>query len=73
MLALSEGFTATTLALAERAGIKVDWARLGATPEGELSDVQVSAPTGLSAPPEGETWASRLRERAGELGRHMPR
>ncbi|MER5452707.1 DUF6086 family protein [Streptomyces sp. NPDC002764] len=73
MLALSEGFTATTLALAERAGIKVDWARLGATPEGALSDVQVSAPTGLSAPPEGETWASRLRERAGELGRHMTR
>ncbi|MFI8232382.1 DUF6086 family protein [Streptomyces sp. NPDC085900] len=73
MLALSEGFTATTLALAERAGIKVDWARLGAPSEGTLNDVQVSVPTGMSAPPEGETWASRLREKAGELGRYMPR
>ncbi|MFF4911001.1 DUF6086 family protein [Streptomyces sp. NPDC001260] len=73
MLALSDGFTATTLALAERAGIKVDWARLGVPPEGTLNDVQVSVPTGMSAPPEGETWASQLREKAGELGRHMPR
>ncbi|MFE0524937.1 DUF6086 family protein [Streptomyces sp. NPDC058954] len=73
MLALSDGFTATTLALAERAGVKVDWARLGATPEGALKDVQVSAHTGMSVPPEGEAWASRLREKAGELSRHMPR
>ncbi|ALV37930.1 DUF6086 family protein [Streptomyces sp. CdTB01] len=73
ILALGEGFTATTLALAERAGIPVDWALLGAPPEGALTDVQVSSPTGLSAPPDGETWASRLRQKARELARSMPR
>ncbi|MGW3097502.1 DUF6086 family protein [Streptomyces sp. NPDC001102] len=67
------GFTATTLALAERAGIPVDWALLGAPPEGALTDVQVSSPTGLSAPPDGETWASRLRQKAREPARSMPR
>ncbi|MFE7854481.1 DUF6086 family protein [Streptomyces sp. NPDC057403] len=67
------GFTATTLALAERAGIPVGWALLGAPPEGPLADVQVSSPTGLPAPPAGETWASRLRQKARDLARSMPR
>ncbi|MFC8981149.1 DUF6086 family protein [Streptomyces sp. NPDC057411] len=72
-LALSEGFTATVLVLAERAGIKVDWARHGAAPEAPLEDVQVSTGVGMSAPAEGAAWAAGLRERAQELGRRMPR
>ncbi|MEV7247469.1 DUF6086 family protein [Streptomyces cyaneofuscatus] len=51
-LALADGFTATVLVLAERAGVTVDWALLGAAPEAEMADVQVSAVTGLSAPAE---------------------
>ncbi|MEV4972199.1 DUF6086 family protein [Streptomyces scopuliridis] len=73
LLALSEGFTATVLVLAERAGIRVDWPRLGATPEGPFEDVQVSAVIGMSAPVDGGAWGAGLRERARELGRRMPR
>ncbi|MFE5656093.1 DUF6086 family protein [Streptomyces sp. NPDC056517] len=72
-LALSEGFTATVLVLAERAVIKVDWARQGAAPEAPLEDVQVSTVTGTSTPAEGAAWAAGLREKAQELGRRMPR
>jgi hypothetical protein len=73
VLALSEGFVATVLVLAERAGITVDWAQLGTTPDGPLEDVQVSALTGMSVPAEGGTWGAGLREKARELGRRMPR
>ncbi|WP_405983328.1 DUF6086 family protein [Streptomyces sp. NBC_00872] len=73
VLALSDGFTATVLVLAERAGIEVYWAQLGAAPDGPLEDVQVSALTGMSAPGEGGSWAAGLREKARELGRRMPR
>lgn len=72
-LALSEGFTAAVLVLAERAAIKVDWERHGAAPEGPLQDVQVSIGTGMSAPAEAAAWAAGLREKARELGRRMPR
>ncbi|MGA5497879.1 DUF6086 family protein [Streptomyces cinereoruber] len=72
-LALSEGFTATVLVLAERAGITVDWARYGATPEAPFEDVQVSTVTGMSAPADGGAWAAGLREKARQLGRYMPR
>ncbi|MFF8638914.1 DUF6086 family protein [Streptomyces pilosus] len=72
-LALSEGFTATVLVLAERSGINVDWARHEATPEARLEDVQVSTVTGMSAPAHGEVWAAGLHEKAQELGRRMPR
>lgn len=72
-LALSEGFTATMLVLAERAAMEVDWAGLGAAPEAPLEDVQVSAVTGMSAPAEGAAWAAGLRAKARELGRLMPR
>ncbi|MFD9408102.1 DUF6086 family protein [Streptomyces sp. NPDC059989] len=72
MLALSEGFVATVLVLAERAGITVDWAELGAAPNGPLEDVQVSAGAGMSTPADGGAWGSGLRERARELGRRMP-
>jgi hypothetical protein len=73
LLALSEGFTATVLVLAERSGIKVDWARHEATPEARLEEVQVSVVTGMSAPAHGGVWAAGLREKARALGRHMPR
>ncbi|MFJ3621933.1 DUF6086 family protein [Streptomyces iakyrus] len=73
VLALSEGFTATVLVLAERAGITIDWAQPGAAPDGPLEDVQVSAPTGMSTPPEDGAWAAGLREKARELSRRMPR
>ncbi|MER5204758.1 DUF6086 family protein [Streptomyces sp. NPDC002825] len=72
-LALSDGFTATVLVLAERAGIKVDWARHGAAPETPFEDVQVSARTGMSVPADGEAWTAGLRARARELARRMPR
>ncbi|MFD6888104.1 DUF6086 family protein [Streptomyces sp. NPDC059957] len=72
-LALSEGFTATVLVLAERAAVKVDWARLGAAPEGPLQDVQVSTVAGMSTHEEGAAWAAGLHEKTRELGRHMPR
>jgi hypothetical protein len=71
MLALFEGFTTTVLALADRAGITVDCAGPSAAPDSPVEDVQVSRLTGSSAPPEGEIWASRLRERARELSRSM--
>ncbi|MFD9337180.1 DUF6086 family protein [Streptomyces sp. NPDC060028] len=73
VLALSEGFTATVLVLAERAGIKPDWARLGGSPQAPLEDVQASTVAGMSAPPEGGAWGAGLREKAEELGRRMPR
>ncbi|MEU9865216.1 DUF6086 family protein [Streptomyces sp. NPDC047971] len=72
LLALSEGFTATVLVLAERARIEVDWARLGAPSDAVLRDVQIST-NGMALPPEGGAWAESLRERARELGRGMPR
>ncbi|GEB62052.1 DUF6086 family protein [Streptomyces gardneri] len=72
-LALSEGFIAIVLVLAERAGIKVDWARHGAALEASPEDVQVSAVTGMSAPAEGGAWAAGLREEARKLGGRMPR
>ncbi|MBP2587017.1 hypothetical protein J3A78_007495 [Streptomyces sp. PvR006] len=70
LLALSDGFTAVVLVLAERAAIKVDWARHGAAPEGPFADVQVST-TGMSVPAEGADWAAGLRERARDLERMM--
>jgi hypothetical protein len=74
VLALSDGFTATVPALAERAGIEVDWAGLGIAPDGgPPEDVQVSAVAGVSTPTEDGAWAAGLRERARELGRRMPR
>ncbi|MFF3018934.1 DUF6086 family protein [Streptomyces sp. NPDC057939] len=72
-LALSEGFTATVLVLAERAGIRVNWALLAAGCEPPFQDVQVSAGTGLSVPVYGVAWADGLRARARELGGRMPR
>ncbi|HET6856883.1 MAG TPA: DUF6086 family protein [Streptomyces sp.] len=71
LLALSEGFTVTVLVLAQRAGIAVDWERLGAAPQGAREDVQRSAVAGVSASAEGRVWGAGLREKARELGRGM--
>jgi len=73
LLALSEGFTATVLVLAERAGIRVDWAQSGAAPDGAVEDAQISAVTGMPALAEGRAWEAGLHEKARELGQHMPR
>ncbi|MFD9084117.1 DUF6086 family protein [Streptomyces erythrochromogenes] len=73
ILALSEGFTATVLVLAERAGIWLDWARLGADPAEPFADVQVSAGAGWPVTADGGAWAAGLREKARELGGRMPR
>lgn len=73
VLALSEGFVGTVVALAQRAGTDIDWGRLEAFPDGPLSDVQVSA-AGVSAPPgDGGAWAAAVRARAAELSRGMAR
>jgi hypothetical protein len=73
VLGLSEGFTATVLVLAERAGIRVDWAQFGPAPDRALEDAQISAATGMSALAEGSAWGAGLCEKARELGQHMPR
>ncbi|MEU9400455.1 DUF6086 family protein [Streptomyces sp. NPDC048242] len=73
ILTLSEGFTATALALAERAGIELDWAELAAMPRGARSDVQISVGTGMSTPAEPDAWAAALREKAAYVSRHMAR
>lgn len=63
--ALSEGFVATVLVLAGRAGIEVRRPAAADGLEG-LRDVQVPLI-------DAEDRAGRLRERAGLLGRRMPR
>ncbi|MEV8585685.1 DUF6086 family protein [Streptomyces sp. NPDC051180] len=73
LLALSEGFAATTLALATRAGIPIDWSRLRSHPTGPFTDVQVSVTTGMSTPADDDSWAEALRERARHLSHHMAR
>ncbi|MGA4837982.1 DUF6086 family protein [Streptomyces sp. G45] len=67
VLALSEGFVATVLALAERAGVEVDWAAHGGTRPETAQDAQAPAAS------EDEAWAARLQERARELDRSMAR
>ncbi|WP_328381469.1 DUF6086 family protein [Streptomyces sp. NBC_00400] len=70
MIALSEGFVATVLVLAERAGIEADWEAAGRSTTGDdLRDIQVPAPPA----PDQEIWASALRRKARELDRFMVR
>lgn len=67
MTALSEGFVATVLVLAERAGIGVTWQPAGFAEVGGLKDVQV--PT---APDSSEgAGAAALQRKSRELGRFM--
>ncbi|WP_310725944.1 DUF6086 family protein [Streptomyces sp. N2A] len=67
MVALSEGFIATVLVLAERAGIEVNWQSAGSAEVAGLKDVQV--PTAWD-PSEGE-WAAAVQQKSRELGRFM--
>ncbi|SCK24669.1 hypothetical protein YWIDRAFT_05280 [Streptomyces sp. SceaMP-e96] len=67
MAALSEGFVATVMVLAERAGIEVDWHPADLAESGALMDVQV--PTALDSS-EGSR-AAALRQKSRELGRFM--
>ncbi|MGD3111934.1 DUF6086 family protein [Streptomyces sp. YGL11-2] len=67
MTALSEGFIATVLVLAERAGIEVNWQSVDFAEGGALKDVQV--PT---VPDSAEgAWAAALQQKSRELGRFM--
>ncbi|MER0484917.1 DUF6086 family protein [Streptomyces sp. Edi2] len=69
MVALSEGFVATVLVLAQRAGIEVDWEAADCTAVDGLRDVQVPVPPA----PGREVWAVALRQKARELDRYMVR
>ncbi|WP_234042193.1 DUF6086 family protein [Streptomyces marianii] len=65
--ALSEGFVATVLVLAERAGIEVKWQPAGVAEVGDLKDVQVpTAPDSFDG-----AWAATLQQKSRELGRFM--
>ncbi|RKE05019.1 DUF6086 family protein [Streptomyces sp. TLI_171] len=67
MAALSEGFVATVLVLAERAGIEVNWQPSGSAEGGCLKDLQVPA-----APVSSEAaWVAALQYKSRELGRFM--
>ncbi|WP_167150925.1 DUF6086 family protein [Streptomyces sp. MBT27] len=67
IVALSEGFVATVLVLAERAGNEVNWLPAGVAEDGGLKDVQVPA-----APVSSEgAWAAALKCKSRELGRFM--
>ncbi|MFF9819529.1 DUF6086 family protein [Streptomyces sp. NPDC014006] len=67
MAALSEGFVATVLVLAERADIEVNWPPAGFDENGGLKDVQVSAAPVSSE----EAWAAALQYKSLELVRFM--
>ncbi|WP_249375554.1 DUF6086 family protein [Streptomyces sp. I05A-00742] len=67
MAALSEGFVATVLVLAERAGIEVKRQPAGFAEAGGLKGIQV--PT---APDSSEgAWAAALQQKSRDLGRFM--
>lgn len=61
--ALSRGFTATVLVLAERARVEVRWPE----PSGYEGRADVQVPM-----PDQRTWWAGLRESAGALSRRMP-
>ncbi|MEV0096400.1 DUF6086 family protein [Streptomyces sp. NPDC050738] len=66
--ALSEGFVATVLVLADRAGIEPQWPPT-VLPEGAgLAEVQVPRSPHRSE----DAWAAALRQKSRDLGRFMP-
>ncbi|MFD9818953.1 DUF6086 family protein [Streptomyces violascens] len=67
MAALSEGFVAAVLVLAERADIQVNWLPADVAKDGSRTDVQVPAAQVVAE----EAWASALRRTSHELGRFM--
>ncbi|MGW7363705.1 DUF6086 family protein [Streptomyces sp. NPDC054841] len=66
MLALSDGFVATMVVLAERARVNVRWTPPDTAPGEGLRDVQVPMANWDEA-----AWADRLRRKARELDRFM--
>ncbi|MFE4698579.1 DUF6086 family protein [Streptomyces sp. NPDC056738] len=68
MIALSEGFVATVLVLAERAGVAVDWNSTGFAADDGLRDIQLPS----HPPPDHEAWSANLRGKSHELDRFMP-
>jgi hypothetical protein len=71
MAALSDGFLATILVLADRAGIMVERLDRSSGDTAERRDVQ-AGPSAVSAiDPDG--WQDRLRDQARELAGFMPR
>ncbi|MBL1120496.1 hypothetical protein JK364_50630 [Streptomyces sp. 110] len=71
ILALSEGFTATLLVLAQRAGVEVCWTPPHSDQDGHLRDVQVSTRPPASLAAEPKTQGLRVKVR--ELDQLMPR
>ncbi|WP_034263746.1 DUF6086 family protein [Actinospica robiniae] len=67
MTALSDGFIATCVVLAERAGASLRWPE-PLTAASSLHDVQVGAETGF-----GDGWQGSVREQAALLARAMCR
>ncbi|MFF4298493.1 DUF6086 family protein [Streptomyces vinaceus] len=67
MAALSEGFVATVLVLAERAGIEVEWQPADFAEVGDVKDVQV--PTAPDSCDGG--WTAALQQKSRDLGRFM--
>ncbi|WP_329180372.1 DUF6086 family protein [Streptomyces decoyicus] len=67
LAALSEGFVATVLVLAERAGIEVTWQSAGFTEADGLKDVQVP----MAPDPSEGAWAAAVQQKSRELGRFM--
>ena len=66
--ALSDGFIATCLVLADRAGVVPRWPELAADEAEGSHDLQVGTLAAL-----GESWQTRVREQAAALAGFMPR
>ena len=62
MVALSEGFVATVLALAEKANIEVDWQAAEHAESGYLK---------TASDPHAKGWTAALQQKSRELTRHM--
>ena len=69
--ALSDGFLATVLVLADRAGIVVERPDPSSGETAELRDVQVGSGAVPAIDPDG--WGARVRDQARELAGFMPR
>ncbi|MGW6883585.1 DUF6086 family protein [Streptomyces goshikiensis] len=67
MAALSEGFVAMVLVLAERAGIEVKWQPTSFPGVGGLKDVQVPSTRDSSE----AAWAAALQQKSRDLSRFM--
>ena len=69
--ALSDGFLATVLVLADRAGIVVEWPDRSSGDAPDRRDVQVGSGAVPVIDPDG--WEARMRDQARELAGFMPR